>query len=103
MIGVGLLLLAIGLADLVAGGLAGEPRKGPRSRLAVAAGVLTVGLGAWITGLGLPATLGLVALLLPTLVAWLGLRADAPSAPRAWAALACLAAALGLAVALSPL
>jgi hypothetical protein len=66
-----LVLLAIGLADLIAGGLSGTPRAG-RPRLVGAATAVLAGLaGCYLAGFGPRASLALVALVAFTTVAWL--------------------------------
>lgn len=62
MIGIGAWLLALGVADLIAGGLAGEPRHQDQVAAGLTCGLLLVLLASWIGGLTGPACLGLMAL-----------------------------------------
>lgn len=78
MIAVGIWLLSIGLADLVAG-LSGEPKAGSRTIAGIVAGFLAAPVLCVVCG-ATPGTLGLVTLLVGASAAgWLLLRRDAPA------------------------
>ena len=88
MIAVGIWLLSVGLADLVAG-LSGEPKEGPRMIGAIVTGVVAPAILCAISGADVGTLVMLTVLTGATTAAWLLLRRDAPrmSAVRALVAL----------------
>jgi hypothetical protein len=100
--GLGLALLALGLADLVAGGISGEPRSAGRVAVAASVAGLTCvagiisGLTRWNAGIVL------TTLVLGAAIAWLSLRCKASgSTARASWALGSLGVSLFAALGLS--
>jgi len=102
VIGIGIALMAIGIADLVAGGLAGEPRGVGRAVAALCTAGVIVAVGGGIAGFGLASTLGLLALVVLGDGAWIVLRLRTPPTHgNAWWALAALGSALGATLGMS--
>jgi hypothetical protein len=97
VIAVGIWLLSIGLADLVAG-LSGEPKDGPRTIGAIVTGVVAPAILCAIAGADVGTLVLLTVLTGATTAAWLVLRRDAPrmSAVRALVALLFLLAAFAV-------
>lgn len=82
MTGVGVALAAIGLSDLVAGGLAGEPAGRRRTLVGLAAAAAMLAAGGALGGLGVGGWLQVTLLTLPALAAWSGLRYRRPLTSR---------------------
>lgn len=103
MIGAALSFLAIGIADLVAGGLGGTPRGSRSANAGVAAAIAVTAPAAWLTDSAFVFCLALLFNAAGT-AAWLRLRTPNPlSASRAWMALGALTATITLAIGMSGL
>ncbi len=81
MTGVGVALAAIGVSDLVAGGLAGEPAGRRRILVGLAAAAALLAVGGALGGLGIGGWLQLTLVTLPALAAWSALRYRRPLTP----------------------
>jgi hypothetical protein len=100
MTGIGLGLLALALADLVAGGLAGEPRGPWHAVAGIALATASAAAGAWLLGVAQAPIL--VILVAAGGVCWLLPRCSSVRVERkSWLALGALAAYLALLLALS--
>jgi hypothetical protein len=97
VIAVGIWLLSVGLADLVAG-LSGEPKDGPRTIGAIATGVVAPAILCGIAGADVGTLVMLTLFTGATTVVWVVIRRDAPrmSAVRALAALLFLLSAFAI-------
>lgn len=110
MTGLGAVLLALGLADLLAGELAGEPTSRGRVLWSLIFALLTLALTCWITGLGLRSWCKFFAPLMVLSCPWLFLRIQDSashsahhevSVTKLWWALGFLGGTLVIALALS--
>lgn len=103
MIGAALSFLAIGIADLVAGGLGGNPRSGRSANAGVAAAIVVTVPAAWLTDSAWVFSLALLFNGAGT-ATWLRLRTPSPpTTGRAWMALGALTATIAIAIGMSGL